>query len=502
MRTILSRNEAFTLLFKKYRHLTHTMMMSATVGLIAISLIGCSGSGGGGGGGNSNAANPDAIKKISASMVALGNAKDSKSVSVSTSSSMKLNLNTFSQRIIANTISNNSTNGNSQQKQLEQSLDYKVKSALNESDCEFILPEEKDPNKQPANGNGNSNVPVTNKLTNSIIEIKGPKCPMTARMEIKVQDATGETALVTAQFVVHDEQLKKELDISEGSYSGQIKMKAPTNNDPNSKKINIEMYAKIAMNGNSLTYGQFSSEMETSASININLEEMNKRSNSTKPMPLSADGSDNNDLSKLFGSLFQGFVAEHQLYQVGGGTTDLSSKITYEGNGNVTQDCFINGKKVTPEEYANARSEIVDPMNPGGGNSGGSGHNKVPPKPEPINYNSSCTLSVFDQNKTTQSELDLFVSKKQSIAALPEFQVSSCNKNISFNSTTIFGNEVNYGISFYQDVINGYIITKSDNHSYNINLQPAYLSRKRGYVNTMIDGNYIVFICDSVPKCD
>ncbi len=373
-----------------------------------------------------------------------------------------------------------------------------MKSVLNESDCEFILPEEKDPNKQPANGND----PMANKLTNSIIEIKGPKCPMTARMEIKVQDAAGETALITAQFVVHDEQLKKDLDISEGSYSGQIKMKAPTNNDPNAKKINIEMYAKIAMNGNSLSYGQFSSEMETSASININFEEMNKRSESTKPMPLSADDSNNSDPSKLLGNLFQGFMAEHQVYQVGGGATDFSSKITYEGNGNMTQDCFINGKKVTPEEYANALSKIVDPMNPGGGNSGGSEHNKVPTKPEPINYKSSCTLSVFDQNKTTQSELDLFVSKKQSIAASPEFQVSSCSKNIDVVSATIFGSEMDYGINFYQDVINGYIITKSDYQSYNINLQPAYLSRNRGHVNKMKDGNYIVFTCDSVPKCN
>ncbi len=467
-----------------------------------LSLSACNNGGGGSNGPAANTANPDAIKKISASLAALNGVQENSNKPMAFSKKgkdAKISLNSIAMNALENTIANNEgfeQSNPTQQKQRTEQLKQRLSSAINPDDCEMILPEnERNPptNSNPSNpSEPNFEAP---KLKNMVFSVKGPKCPLEMKLEIYDASADGTSANLKADFKVQDEDLKKELDIISGNWNGNIKVSISENKEQ--KKIEIKMGMKLTISGESVSYGHFTNDQEMASEIKIDLGQLENRQ---KKIQTSAPG---NEFNSDFGlnQMFNGFIFEHKTYAVGGGITDMSAKLVLMPSENNQSVFYINGKSVSAQEYMEASSQFDDQMKKIG-NPGGGGKPVQIPSEDPVSYSALCNIYIFDEKTIDEKNALIALKSGVDLADKALHFKSSCSKNINHASVSVMGQNYNYSLEFSSDLIFASIINSKSNMSYNFNIQPAMLaSRNISYARGTTEGTVLAMSCQKVAMC-
>jgi hypothetical protein len=425
---------------------------------LVISTIACSNGGGGGNGGGSPAkpADPAASKSVTTSFAALQNLQEKR---------------THRQGVLRNFMRSATSAGVDQsvnQKDV-QALSDKLDQKVNTKDCVFKLPSEEAPTNPPAAQNG-----MKIDVHDMFFEISGDNCPMTASITVV---ANGDAQKVSAKFemkmVVHSEELQKEMNIKDATFSGVIN--GATAQLPQGMHMNMK--GVFAGNGTTVSHGPFTSTTDADVEMSMSMPQQ---------IDMNPQQPDPNNMIGLTGISMD--MKQVNAYVFGDARTDFSSHVKMDSQSQV-EEYVINGRNVSAAEYAQYASEIKIP---GMDNSNGSNSSQPPA------VNSSCEILAFDAARMPESSIQKMMSAKfdtSPLKPLASAQVSSCGV-MSENTSTVIGQATVLRLMFGDTANTAYIDVGGTKKA--LTLEPQFDE----FATATVNGVSLVYACTHVTSCN
>jgi hypothetical protein len=266
----------------------------------------------------------------------------------------------------------------------------KLERMVNETNCTFHYPHHESKLEIIGQKHQLSSQTASNQFSIPTfkVEISGPKCPVAITMELQGSaDEKAVNAQFSWQFKAISEEFIRETEITELNLLGNLSMSA-TSQNPDT----MAMIMNMSFTGNGLSKTQGAFTLDSRANLNMEMQ----MANGKEPLPGSPGDSGSPGLPGTPGENpdapgmnpgMQGFrLTFSDTTTLSADGKSLSFGRTFKQDGMTTaptEEYFIDGAKVSQQEYIKTIGEMKIPGLEGIGGDTGENGNEEPPRIEP-----------------------------------------------------------------------------------------------------------------------